>query len=174
MLNGSREGTGSGSGRGARQQYCRRSGNRRLGLQELRDHLFTPFAGRQVIRRSRDRITAPSSAREPGRRDEDVNSASSACSRGTPNLSELSSAEHGTSHTTHRRAPSTGSRPLFWVVAYGVVRVAAGRKARGRSGLHRAGCSREAGRPDGKCNRKYTAPLGVRVKRCGKSAPAAG
>jgi hypothetical protein len=55
---------------------------------------------------------------------------------------------------------------------------------RGKSELRRAVCRITSGRPgsspsDGKCHRKYTAPvfpdsssrIGVRVKRCGKSAP---
>src|SRR5437870_2121356 len=46
----------------------------------------------------------------------------------------------------------------------------------GKSGLHRAACRLTAGGAaqsvlHGQCHRKYTAPLGVRVKWCGKSAP---
>ena len=58
--------------------------------------------------------------------------------------------------------------------------MAAAIRRRGKSGLHRAGCWREPGRGDltDKCNREQTADgpgdrSQVRVKRCGKSAPAA-
>jgi len=49
-------------------------------------------------------------------------------------------------------------------------------QGRGKSELRRAVCRITSGRVesspfDGKCHRKHTAPQGVRVKRCGKSAP---
>jgi len=55
----------------------------------------------------------------------------------------------------------------------------AARKEGGKSELRRAVCRITSGRAcsstfDGKCHRKHTVPLGgIRVKRCGKSAPPA-
>ena len=51
--------------------------------------------------------------------------------------------------------------------------MAAGRRLRGKSGLHKATVPGNArpGKPEGKRHRKHTAPAGVRVKRWGKSPP---